>query len=322
VKPAQTLETIETSDAELIDQAILATVAYSDVFDYPLTPAELRRYLVGAPASRELIARRLVRSSLLRGQLVQRDGYLLLGGREEIVGTRRRRAAVAARMWPLAQRYGDLIGRLPFVRMVAVTGALAVDNVEAWADIDYLVVTQPGRLWVCRLLAVGLVRAARLRGHVVCPNYFLAETALALGDRGLYAAHELAQMQPLAGPGAYARMRRANAWADELLPNAGGPPRGGAPAEPAASRARAAAERLLRTPVGGRVERWEMERKVRKLARQGLSAETSFSPEWCKGHFDGHGRRVTEAYAMRLAALGLDPGWVEGRAPAERSVSA
>jgi hypothetical protein len=46
-----------------------------------------------------------------------------------------------------------------------------------------------------------------------------------------------------------------------------------------------------------------MQRKMRKFADQGGNLETAFSPEWCKGHFDGHGQRVMAAYRERLNAL-------------------
>jgi hypothetical protein len=295
----------ERRTAAELAQAIVATVVYSDVFDYPLTPAELHRYLVGVAASPGQVAALLEGSPEVRRHLARRDGYLLLAGREEIVATRRRRAAVAARLWPLARRYGALIARMPFVRMVALTGALAMDNVDEGADIDFIVITEPGRLWVCRLLAIALVRAAALRGDVVCPNYFLAETALALADHSLYAAHELTQMQPLAGAETYAAMRRLNAWADALLPNAAGPPQVLGSGR-TAWRGRRLVEAALRSRVGERVEHWEMARKVRKLTRQGINTETAFSAEWCKGHFDGHGQWVMRGYEARLRALGLD----------------
>jgi hypothetical protein len=188
--------------------------------------------------------------------------------------------------------------------MVAVTGALAVDNVEPGADIDYLVITEPGRLWVCRMLAIALVRVAKLRGDIICPNYFLADTALALDTQSLYAAHELTQMVPLAGSATYQHMRAVNSWALQYLPNAADAPERSVRAERVPGRTRTMAERMLRSSVGAQIERWEMERKIRKFAQQGGNPETAFSPEWCKGHFDGHGRRVMAAYHERLRALG------------------
>ncbi len=294
---------IPATQHQSIGQAIVAAVAYADIFDYPLRPAELHRYLIGVSANIEQIRAALEHAPEARQYLTRCGEYVLLAGREAIVATRRRRAAVAERFWPRALHYGHLIARLPFVRMVAVTGALAVDNVEEWADIDYLIVTEPGRLWVCRLLTIALVRAAALRGDTVCPNYFLASTALKLEDQSLYAAHELAQMLPLSGMETYRRMRNANAWADTWLPNAINPPR--LVAEPSYSRGRTLLEAALRTTPGGWIERWEMRRKLRKFADQGGNPETSFSTEWCKGHFDGHGQRVMNAYAERMRGFGL-----------------
>src|SRR5262249_52352610 len=155
-------------------------------------------------------------------------------------------------------------GNLPFVRMVAVTGALAMDNL-ADDDIDYLIITEPGRLWLCRALVVAVVRTAAMRGVELCPNYFLSEQALELEERNLFTAHEVTQMVPLYGMQTYQRLRELNQWTDAYLPNAGGPPRRVAPAELGRHRARRILERTLRSRVANPVERWEMRRKVRKL---------------------------------------------------------
>jgi len=53
-------------------------------------------------------------------------------------------------------------------------------NPDAPADLDYLIVTAPGRLWTARALTIGLVRLARRAGRRVCPNYLLSTRALAL----------------------------------------------------------------------------------------------------------------------------------------------
>ncbi len=293
----------KTAYLPALEQAVLETVAYADVFNYPLKIEELQRYLIGASASLTQIRTLFEHSANLASSLSSTEGYITLAGRESTVATRLRRAAVAERLWPSAIGYGHQIAHLPFVRMVALTGSLAVDNAEEGADIDYLVVTEPGRLWICRLLTIALVRFAKLRGDIVCPNYFLADTALALDTHDLYTAHELTQMMPIAGMATYQRMRQANSWTWDFLPNAAdAPPRDvGRDRDP--GRLRGITEHLLRMPIGNRLEAWEMRRKMRKFADQGGNLETAFSPEWCKGHFDGHGQRVMAAYCERLNAL-------------------
>jgi hypothetical protein len=287
-----------------LERAIVQAVAYADVFDYPLTADEVHRYLIGVAASRGTIRTMLSNGRLVPHLLARSGRYFTLVGRERAVDTRRGRATTAADYWRRAVRYGHVMGNLPFVRMVAVTGALAMDNM-ADGDIDYLIVTEPGRLWICRALVVALVRAAALRGTQLCPNYFLSERALELGERNLFIAHEVAQMVPLAGIETYQRLRTLNRWTDAFLPNAGGPPRRVAPVEPRPSRARKIVEHTLRSPVGGGLERWEMARKIRKLGRRSNGhAEAAFGPDWCKGHFDDHGQLTLARYEERLRALG------------------
>ncbi|MDI3339982.1 MAG: hypothetical protein QJR03_05555 [Sphaerobacter sp.] len=302
------------TDRAALGRAVVRALAYGDVFDYPLTAAEVHRYLVGVAASPAAVQALLSDPAARPAPITFHDGYYLLRGREATVATRRQRAARAARLWPRAVRYGRAIARLPFVRMVAVTGELAIDSVDQGGDLDYLIVTAPGRLWLCRALVIGIVRLARACGDVVCPNYLLSERALALTDRNLYTAHELTQMVPLSGLAVYERMRRLNGWTARFLPNAAGPPSLMTPDLADDGGLRALTELPLRTPVGERLERWERERKIRRLSQaSGPGAEAEFTADWCKGHIDGHGRRTLAAYAARLRALGVfdpDGGWM------------
>ena len=109
--------------------------------------------------------------------------------------------------------------------MVALTGALAMRNpVSTDDDLDYLIVTRPGRVWLARLATVMLVRVVRLTGTVICPNFVLAEDALGQNRRDVYIAHEVTQAVPFFGGALYDRLRAENRWTDAHLPNAHGAP--------------------------------------------------------------------------------------------------
>ncbi len=173
------------SDLELRD-AVLRSVAYADLFDFALRLPELHRYLIGVaatPAAVEAAAR-----ALDPDRLIVRDGMIVAAGREALLEERQRRRAIAARTWPVALRYARAVGSLPFVRMVAITGALAVGNATDGADIDLMVITERGRVWLSRAMTIAFVRHAATRGHELCPNTFLAESALTTITPDLYAA--------------------------------------------------------------------------------------------------------------------------------------
>jgi hypothetical protein len=287
---------------DALTAAVLRTLAYADIFDFPLTLPEMHRYLVGVAADPAAIEAALAR---LDGRVAARSDQYALRGREALFERRAQRAAHAARLWPAAVRYGRLIAALPFVRMVAVTGALAADNVETDADLDYLIVTAPGWLWLCRAMILGLDRVARLAGNrsELCPNYLVTTQHLSLPETDLFSAQELCRMVPLSGLDVYAQMRAANAWSASWLPNASGAPR-----DLVALKDRGlqrAAEFVLGLLPLGWLERWEMRRKIAKFSNQGMNAETRFSADYCKGHFDGHKQRTMAAFAARLEALGL-----------------
>jgi len=312
----ETASAAEPNDASL-QTAILHTVAYADIFDYPLTVEEVHRYLeLPAPLARvgAVVANGAVSSGRLGWRVC--DGYVSLPGREEIVHVRKHRERRAQALWPGALRYASLIASFPFVRMVALTGSLALDNADDRTDLDFLIVTAPDRLWLCRSLLLIIVRWARRRGDVVCPNYLVSERALALEQRNLFVARELAQMVPLFGLDVYERMRAANGWSRAYLPNADGPP--GVPTWrierardlPALARPlRGTLETGLRTPLGRWLDRWEMRRKIARWRRQyPHQPEAAFGPDWCKGHFDAHGQRIMAALAERVQAIDEVPG--------------
>lgn len=295
------------------EQAILQSLIYADLFDFPLTADEIHRYLPGLAVPATAL-RAILAEGFAWRDFSHNEGYFTLPGRRDIIRTRQQRRNNACHLWSKAHRYATLIAHIPYVRMVAVTGTLAVENVKASDDIDYLIITAPGRLWLCRALVIGLVRWARLVGDELCPNYFLTERMLEIPVRNLFTARELAQMVPLYGPATYTQFRQANNWTRAFFPNADSPPTNELLREVAGpfKAFKYILEKMLSGPWGDGLERWEMQRKISRLTHQaeivGVSAAqgaTIFTADCCKGHFEGYDQIILERYRTGLEKYGL-----------------
>lgn len=292
-----------------LEPAIVQSLLYADLFDYPLAADEIHRYLPGLAVSREALEVALT-ASVARGVFERVDGFLALPGRDAIVPLRQRRRALARAQWARARRYARLIAQLPFVRLVAVSGTLAVENVEAKDDTDLLIVTAPGRLWLARALVIGVVRLARVAGEDLCPNYLLTERSLELPRRDLFNARELAQLVPLYGSATYRALRAANTWTRDFLPNADAPP-ADIPLRDVtgwAAAVKRAMERALMGWLGDRLEAWERRRKIAQFSAPAAASDGSavITADCCKGHFDGQGRRIMGRFEARLRAQGVE----------------
>lgn len=289
-----------------LEAAILRTILYADVFHFPLTLPEIHHFLMAdQPFTLDAIRACLTESAFLRQRIEYDHAYYACAGRSEIIHLRHSREAISSDLWPAALGYSRWLAWLPFVRMVGLTGALAMRNAASPTDdIDYLLVTAAGRVWLARGLAVVVVRIARLRGDHICPNFVLAETALAQGRQDVFIAHEVAQMVPLYGTDVYEQFREANAWVKAHLPNADGCFRRETayPMGWAGRLAKQLGEFILGGRLGDWLENWEHQRKLRRFAAdlQTPRSAARLDHTQVKGHFQDHGYRVLEDYAARL----------------------
>src|SRR3990170_2103830 len=91
------------------EAAILRTLLYADIFDYPLTLAEIHHYLMEAPATFESVRVALDASPWLAARVTRVNGYFALAGRAEIGDLRDERQRRSAALWPGA-RPGRRVG--------------------------------------------------------------------------------------------------------------------------------------------------------------------------------------------------------------------
>jgi hypothetical protein len=287
----------------VLERAILEALAYSDIFDCPLRLDEIHRYLPMRAGS-EQVSQAL---KALNGLVGKQDDFYFLAGRENIVEIRRQRGVHSQKLMKQALRYGSILGALPFIRMVALTGSLAVLNSTKDADFDYMLVTAPNRVWIARAFALLLNRVARLFGHTLCPNLIISENALAWSTHDLYSARELCQMVPITGLDVYRKLLRANEWIKDFLPNAFLESGSLLLQRRLTVTLQSLFELPLRGKLGEHLERWEMKRKIARFSQQaGFGEETVFNADVCQGNFGHHKKWTQAALQTRLRKLNLE----------------
>lgn len=206
-------------------QKVIATVAYADIFDFPLTRDEIKRWAAGGIDYVPAALPGFGTSSKSMGE------YVYLPGRKQLVASRRSRQKSAVGKWQRIRTAARFFRLVPTVLLVGVTGGLAMDNAKEGDDIDLFFISRKNTLWLTRSLVTLVAEVLGIRRRPgdrrvkdkICLNMFMAEDALSLplGEQDFFAAHEVLQMVPLwEQEGIYQRFLLANRWVRYFLPNA------------------------------------------------------------------------------------------------------
>lgn len=201
-------------------EAAIATVAYADVFDSPLTPNELHEWLLFSTSV-----------TMDGGTITQKSGFLFLKGRSKLLGIRKERQGWQEEKLAIARRAAGWLAVIPTVQLVGVTGGLSMNNAKKEDDIDLFLVAAAGTIWITRLLVTVCMDILNLRRkplatnvtNKVCLNMFVTPRGLSVSsaERDCFSAHEVLQMKPIwEQRGMYRKFLDVNEWSREFLPHA------------------------------------------------------------------------------------------------------
>lgn len=213
------LSTSTSHDVLLAQCAVLRTLAYFDVFHHPLTLDELFRFGNHAPLNADDLLNAL--HLLEERGLVHRHGaYWGLSAPEEAVADRLAAEERARQRMPKALSMSRLIARFPYVRAVFISGSMSKGCMAPDGDIDFFIITTPGRLWVTRTLLVLYKKLVLLNSRRdFCVNYFLDTEHLTVEDRNRFTATEVVTLLPMYGNGTTEAFFERNAWAFAMFPD-------------------------------------------------------------------------------------------------------
>ncbi|MFZ2192750.1 MAG: hypothetical protein WAV31_00715 [Candidatus Moraniibacteriota bacterium] len=210
--------------SEKLTQNILVTICYYDVLDYPLTVFEIWKYLI--TKDHEIMDEKNtlldVVSCLEMGELKKKvesyNGYYFLAGRKNLVSQRIERNKIAEKKIKLVRRAVWLLRAVPFVRMIAVTGRIAMKNTERKSDLDLLIVLKKKHIFTGRLLVtivthlLGMRRYGQKITNRICLNYFVTTNSLEIDMQDLFASSEYSFIVPIFGFEYFRMFQKANFW--------------------------------------------------------------------------------------------------------------
>lgn len=206
---------------------IISTLAYADIFDYPLKKEEIWRFLLSDIRCQILDVDKGLKEL---PEVSQKNNFYFLKKREHLVLLRKKRERWSKEKLKIVQKVANWLKLIPTIKMVAVTGALAMENSNKNDDIDLLIITSKNRLWLTRFLTVILLELVAKRRHPtdkevkdkICLNMFLDEGHLEVPkkEQDLFSSHEVCQLKVLWDKnGIYQKFLKANLWSKKFLPN-------------------------------------------------------------------------------------------------------
>jgi DNA-binding transcriptional ArsR family regulator len=208
------------TSASLLNSDIVRTLLYYEIFDHPLTAHELFHLLPRNSISERALREEL--DSLSKAGILHSEKGFYSMNREgsDLAMLRERRAALAGRRLRIAKAMSHVIKRFPFVRAIFISGDLSKGVASPQSDIDYVIVTEPGRLWICRSMLVAFKKVLLLNSKkYFCLNYYVDTLHLALDEHNYYTATEIAHLMPLFNGKLYLQYMNANAWIRGYFPN-------------------------------------------------------------------------------------------------------
>ncbi|MEN8163276.1 MAG: hypothetical protein ABFS37_04040, partial [Acidobacteriota bacterium] len=207
----------QAAEADRHRRAILRSMLYYDLFHFPLSIEELYR-VSEVPWPDQGVLESEVASLVDQG-LVIRDGPWVHLGDPTLIEERTEAEARARSVMPRALRRSRLIARFPFVRGVALSGTLSKGVFSRGDDVDFFVITSPGRLWICRVLLMGFKKVFLLNSRrTFCINYLVTEDHLEVPDQNLFTATEIAWLMPTVNSRLFEQFNDANRWVSKILP--------------------------------------------------------------------------------------------------------
>lgn len=162
-----------------LEKAILETIAFFDLFDFPPTVPEIAANLGNKFSLIEVSA---ALDNLSKIQSAR--GQFFLPGRAEIINIRQARYNYYRRKLKIARHFARLFSICPAVKAICLANVIGPHNLRDESDIDFFIIAAPGKIWQARLYCAGLAALLNKRPKKdnkrdkICLSFYLSASHL------------------------------------------------------------------------------------------------------------------------------------------------
>lgn len=224
-----------------MDKEILLVIRYFDQFDYPPTDEEVYAF-ISRKITLSLLDKRLDllcrKKKLAKGQMASNFNRFSFYHRQNLFALQKKKEKISQKKIKKVSLYLKLLSFFSQIKLVGLSGSLAMMNASKNDDIDLFIITARDRLFTGRFIAVviGYLLDVRRKPPYsinnqqltinnrdkVCLNLFFDEKKLLVPRNKMtsYVAHEILQMKPIINKSqTYERFLKANLWVKKIFPN-------------------------------------------------------------------------------------------------------
>jgi predicted nucleotidyltransferase len=208
------------------DKAILRTLSYSSIFQYPMSLFQLYTFLITKNEFEFEFFKKSLRRLVKKRHIKAKDGKYYLPNTRPV-------------SWSLRYKYSEDLMKetleyikplrsIPWIKLVTVTGSLAKYNAKKDDDIDIFIITDKNRLWLTRgfvfiiLKIINKYAQGPESKRKFCCNLFVDESKMLWNKEkhNLYIAHEILSMHPIMiRDETYLRFLKDNEWVFKYFKN-------------------------------------------------------------------------------------------------------
>lgn len=187
-------------------------MAYFDVFNYPLTNEEVRRFL--PEKCNQLVVNEILYQLIKEDIIYKLNNFYSLQNQPQLAEIRLAGNKRAIKLLKIARLAAKILSWFPFVQSIAVSGSLSKNFADEKADIDFFIITSANRLWIARTFMHVFKKLTFLAGKQswFCMNYYIDEMKMEIAEKNIFTAMEIVTLMPMQGINCFKKFIEANSW--------------------------------------------------------------------------------------------------------------